>query len=40
MELRKSTRRVGGKIQEPGGYMEYIRRPIESTNLDPWDPRN
>ena len=35
-ELRKSDRRVGGKINKPGRDKDSTRSPSESTNLDPY----
>ena len=36
MELRKSCGGVGGRIEEPKGERDSIRRPSELTELDPW----
>jgi hypothetical protein len=32
--------KVGGRIVDPKGYRNSTRRPIETTNLDPWASQN
>ena len=36
MELGESHRRVGKKIEGPEEDRDFIGKPTESTNLDPW----
>ena len=35
-ELRESCGRVEGRSERARGVKDTIRRPTESTNLDPW----
>ena len=40
IELRDSYGRIGGKTVSPEGDRSATGRPIESTNLDPWDSQS